>query len=210
MKFEWRKNEKQLYLPAQKPQHVFVPEMKFACLRGKGDPNQPFFQDYINALYAFSYSVRMSYKKGFRIPGYFEYTVYPLEGLWDLSGEAKENPGLAGKAEYVFNLMIRQPDFLTSEWFEKILESTKNEKPGPQIGNIEFKAMSEGNCIQMLHMGSYDSESFTFNMMEEFAAQNNWFRTLKSHREIYISDPRKVPPEQLKTVLRFEVHKKAE
>jgi len=91
MKYEWRKKEKEIYLPKNKPEIVIIPSHKFFMIEGKGNPNDDFFPEYIGVLYSLSYGVRMSPKSGVTPDGYFEYTVYPLEGIWDISDEAKKN-----------------------------------------------------------------------------------------------------------------------
>lgn len=90
MKYEWRKQEKILYLPKQRPELVTVPEQKFFMIKGKGNPNGEEFAEKIGALYSLAYAVRMMPKQGFTPEGYFEYTVYPLEGIWDLSEEGRK------------------------------------------------------------------------------------------------------------------------
>lgn len=82
MKFEWRKHEKDLYLPKEKPVLVTVPKQKFFMISGKGNPNSEEFSEKIGVLYSLAYAVRMMPKQGFTPEGYFEYTVYPLEGIW--------------------------------------------------------------------------------------------------------------------------------
>lgn len=208
MKHEWRKAEKGLYLPKNHPIHILVPEMKFFTIQGKGNPNDPAFENYVAALYALSYAVRMSYKKGLAPDGYFEYTVYPLEGVWDISEEAKvKNSGTLDKDELVFTLMIRQPDFVDKPFFEKMLVLTRQNKPIPLLDKVKFESLNEGDCVQMMHLGTYDDEPATFAKMEDWALENGWKRLSKIHREIYLADPRKTDPEKLKTVLRFQVGK---
>lgn len=209
MKHEWKKNEKALYLPTGKPQLINIPTLKFYTIEGKGNPNDSFFADYIGVLYALSYGVKMSPKKGIEPHGYFDYTVYPLEGVWDISDEAKKSfNGTINKNDLCFKLMIRQPDFVNSEFAAQILEQTKKQKPHQLLNHIKFEEITEGDCVQMLHVGSYDSEPASFKMMEEYAENENYHRISKTHREIYLSDARKVSPDQLKTVLRFCVEKK--
>ena len=101
--------------------------------------------------------------------------------------------------------MIRQPDFVTEDLAYDTLERTKIKKPHLLLEKVKFETIEEGSCVQMLHIGSYDSEPDSFKIMEEFAKSLNLSRTSHQHREIYLSDPRKVPPEKLKTVLRFKV-----
>ncbi|BBO71406.1 hypothetical protein DSCA_53360 [Desulfosarcina alkanivorans] len=148
----------------------------------------------------------MSYKKGLEPENFYEYTVYPLEGIWDISEKAKESfDGTLDKNELVFTLMIRQPDFVNREYAVKAKEWAEKKKSNPLIEKLKFKELSDGKCVQMMHLGSYDNEQVSFDIMEEFCSQNNLKRKSKQHKEIYISDPRKVDPEKLKTVLRFEV-----
>ncbi len=148
----------------------------------------------------------MSPKHGFIPKNYYDFTVFPLEGVWDIDDPAKANyNGTLDKNTLIFNLMLRQPDFVTDDHAYDNLQRTKNKKPHELLGKVKFETIEEGNCVQMLHIGSYDSEPVSFRIMEDFAKSSNLSRTSHEHREIYLSDPRKVAPEKLKTVLRFKV-----
>ena len=209
MKHEWKKNEKQFYLPKNKPELISVPEFKFFTIEGNGNPNDEFFAEYIGVLYSLSYGIKMSPKKGIEPKGYFDYTVYPLEGVWDLNEKAKKSfDGTINKNDLVFKLMIRQPDFVDKDFALQILEQTTKKKPHDLLEQVRFEEIIEGECIQMLHLGSYDNEPESFKLMESFAEQEKYSRKSRTHREIYLSDARKVPPDKLKTVLRFNVEKK--
>ena len=206
MKHEWRKHEKVIYLPKQAPVVIDIPEFSFFTIEGEGNPNNEMFGEYIGVLYSLSYAVKMSPKKGMAPKGYFDYTVYPLEGVWDLNEKAKQNyTGTFNKDDLVFKLMIRQPSFVSEEYAKEIIEYTKKKKPHGLLEKAIFETISEGKCIQMLHLGSYDNEPVSFKTMEEFAEKNNLIRKCKTHREIYLSDARKVEAAKLKTVLRFRV-----
>ena len=208
MKHEWRKKEKEIYLPKNKPVTIQIPEYKFFTIKGKGNPNDDYFSEYIRVLYSLSYAVKMSIKKGIEPKGYFDYTVYPLEGVWDINEEARKTfNGKIDKDDLVFKLMIRQPDFVDESFAMMMLERTKQKKFNVLLDNVKFEKITDGECIQMMHWGSYDNEPVSFKQMEEFAQQQNLTRISKVHREIYISDARKVAPEILKTVLRFKVNK---
>jgi hypothetical protein len=208
MKQEWKKNEKQLYLPKNKPELINIPRFKFFTVEGKGNPNDDFFSEYIGVLYSLSYGVKMSPKKGIEPKEYFDYTIYPLEGVWDLSEDAKKSfDGIINKNDLVFKLMIRQPDFVETNFALQILDQTKRKKPHDLLEQVRFEEIIEGDCIQMLHLGSYDNEPESFRIMETFAEQENYSRKSKTHREIYLSDARKVSPDKLKTVLRFRIEK---
>ena len=206
MKHEWKKQDKKLYLPKDKPEIVMVPPMKFFTLDGKGNPNNEEFAEAVGVLYSLSYAVKMMPKKGITPEGYFEYTVFPLEGVWDLAPEAR-GLDILDKDSLLYTIMIRQPDFVTEEIAQTALESTMNKTKHPMLERVSFESIEEGMCVQMLHLGPYDSEPASFSQMEEFCKTNGLKRTSKVHREIYISDVRKTSAERLKTVLRFKAEK---
>jgi hypothetical protein len=202
MKHEWRKAEKAVYLPKNKPEIIDIPTFQFITIEGEGNPNSPFFSEYIAALYSVAYPIKMTIKKQKGT----DFTVYPLEGVWDINEAAKANfDGKINKADLVFKLMIRQPDFVETAFFEEMLALTKKKKPNDLLEKVKFEKIKEGKCVQMLHIGSYDDEPASFDIMENFAKQENLTRLSKIHREIYLSDFRKVAAEKLKTVLRFQV-----
>jgi len=206
MKQDWKKNEKLFYQPKNQPQLLTIPDFSFFSIHGRGNPNDATFGEYIAVLYSLSYAVRMSPKQGNAPDGYVEYTVYPLEGVWDLDEEGRRNyTGVVDKNHLVFDLMIRQPDFVKPEYAMEVIERVKKKKPHPLLGQVKFERMEEGRCIQMLHLGSYDSEPESFRQMEQFATDQGLQRASMTHREIYLSDARKVAPEKLKTILRFRV-----
>ncbi|KGL64214.1 GyrI-like domain-containing protein [Polaribacter sp. Hel1_85] len=208
MKHEWRKKEKQVYIPKTKPEVIEIPEYNFLTISGKGNPNNPEFADYIGALYPICYGIKMGLKKNPILKNYYDYTVYPLEGVWDISDEAKNiytEKTQLNKDDLVFTLMIRQPSFVTKEYALEAIEKAKIKKPNPLFDKVNFEKITEGKCIQMLHIGSYDNEPETFKIMEDYAINNGLERASKIHREIYLSDFRKVAPEKLKTVLRFKL-----
>ncbi len=209
-KHEWRKAEKKIYLPKAKPELIDIPSFKYVTISGEGNPNDSFFGDYISALYPISYAIKMTPKKMAKpLKGYFDYTVYPLEGLWDLSEQGRKNyKGVINKDDLVFTLMIRQPDFVTADFFDEMLALTKKKKPHTLQDKLKFEEIEDGPCVQMLHLGPYDDEPESFRQMEIFAEEKGVTRLSKRHREIYLSDFRKVAPEKLKTVLRFKLKKK--
>lgn len=205
MKYEWRKKEKEYYIPKEKPQLVEIPEFKYFTLKGKGNPNTEAFKECIGVLYSLSYAIRMMPKNGINPDGYFEYTVYPLEGIWDLTEEGRLEETL-NKDELVYKLMIRQPDFVTEEVVNIAMEIVKKKKPHPLLEKVEFESIKEGLCVQMLHVGPYDDEPRTFSAMKEFCTENNLEIKTLAHKEIYLSDFRKTEASKLKTVLRYLVN----
>lgn len=205
MKKEWRKHEKHIYLPKQKPVLIDVPKFNYFTIEGTGNPNDDFFGEYIAVLYSVSYAVRMSYKSNNPPIGYYEYTVFPLEGVWDIADKSKYIEGVLDKNNLAFELMIRQPEFITEDFAQRIIKNTKTKKPHKLLDKIEFKTIEEGKCVQMLHKGSYDDEPGSFAMMDKYCKENNLERISMKHREIYLNDARKTPSQKLKTVLRYKV-----
>lgn len=206
MKMDWKKTDKAFYLPGTEPVLVTVPAFKFFAIRGAGDPNGPEFPEYTQVLYALAYAVRMSPKSGTAPAGYLEYSVFPLEGVWDVSEEAKARGGARiSKSDYVFDLMIRQPDFVSPEYARSVLERVRAKKPLPRLKDARFEVLEEGPCVQMTHVGPYDDEPASFARMEAFCEARGLRRLSKVHREIYLSDPRKTAQEKMRTVLRFRV-----
>lgn len=205
MKYEWKKEEKNLYLPKQKPELITVPKQKFFMVSGKGNPNNnEEFAAKIGALYSLAYAVRMMPKNGFTPDGYFEYTVYPLEGVWDLTEEGIKSDTL-NKDELVYTIMIRQPEFVNEDVVKRAFEIANKKKPSSYLKDVVFESMEDGLCVQLMHVGPFDDEPQSFELMKKFIAENNFERAKMVHREIYLSDFNKVAPEKLKTVLRYKV-----
>ena len=201
-KVDYKKQFKSLYLPKKQPEIMAVPPLRFAMLDGQGDPNGETFAEVVTALYSFSYAVKMSYKSKAVPDGYYDYTVFPLEGVWDLVDKAR---GSADKSNYAYTMMIRQPDFLTAELAARFITEVKKKKPNDFLDQIRLEDYDEGTCCQMLHLGSYDDEPASFAQMEAFCSEHGYRRSDKTHREIYLSDPRRTDTDKLKTVLRFKV-----
>jgi hypothetical protein len=204
LKYEWKKQEKDLYLPKEKPELVTVPAQKFFMLSGKGNPNSEDFAERVGVLYSLAYAIRMMPKQGYTPEGYFEYTVYPLEGLWDLTEEGRKLDTL-NKDELLYTIMIRQPDFVTEEVVARAFEHVRKKKPHLLLNEVRFGILEDGLSVQILHIGPYDDEPRSFAKMKEFINNNNLEIITLRHREIYISDVRKTEPARLKTVLRYRV-----
>jgi hypothetical protein len=203
-KLDYKKDFKELYLPKNSPSIIEVPTIRYAVIDGEGDPNGEEFALVTAALYSFSYAVRMSYKSKVIPEGFYDYTVFPLEGVWDLVDKSKP---ATDKSNLAYSIMIRQPDFLTQELFERFAKETKQKKPNPYLDRLYSATITEGLCCQMLHLGSYDDEPASFERMNQFCQEHGYERGSLKHREIYLSDPRKTDTGKLKTVLRFKVKK---
>lgn len=204
MKIEWKKTEKNIYLPGNEPTSITIPSMKYFSITGTGNPNQEAFSEKIAVLYGLAYAVRMMPKSGVTPDGYQEYTVYPLEGIWDLSEQGRKSE-ILDKDQLIYKIMIRQPDFVTSVVAELAVEKVQKKAPTPLLEQVAFEEMEDGRCVQMMHTGTFDSEPQSFAQMDYYLAAQGLVRKSKIHKEIYISDFRKTKPEALKTVLRYFV-----
>ncbi|GLX80184.1 hypothetical protein tinsulaeT_35240 [Thalassotalea insulae] len=206
-KYEWRKQEKAIYLPKNKPEIINVPAMNFITLAGEGNPNSEQFTQHIATLYAVAYAIKMTLKKAENTPAnYQDFTVYPLEGIWDINEQAKQQfNGTISKDDLVYQLMIRQPHFVSEQYFQQMREQVVEKKANPLLKQVKFETITDGKSIQMLHLGKFEDEPLSFEQMEAFADAEELVRLSKTHREIYLSAPRKVAPEKPKTVLRFSV-----
>ncbi len=210
MKYEWRKKDKHLYLPKATPTILNIPPMRYLTITGTGNPNSESFSQCVAALYALSYGIKMSPKKGIIIPGYYEYTVFPLEGKWDLTTEGRKlhDTGISIvklKDNLEYKVMIRQPDFVDNDMLDMIRETVYKKKKNENILEVVLETIDEGLSCQMLHQGSYDNEPESFAKMEKYCIENGYIRWEQSHKEIYLSDPSKVAPERLKTTIRFKI-----
>ncbi len=213
MPFDYKKEFKEFYLPPAKPQIVTVPKMQFVAVRGKGNPNEEDgeYKAALAVLYAISYTIKMSKKGDHRIDGYFDYVVPPLEGFWwqEKNGEVVAGFDYADKSSFNWISVIRLPDFVKQKDFAWAKEAAEKKK-GLDCSRAELLPIEEGDCVQIMHKGSYDDEPATIQLMDEYAENNNWqlgFSATRLHHEIYLSDPRKTSAEKLKTVIRHPIRK---
>jgi hypothetical protein len=201
MPIDFKKTEKELYQPKTTPSIIDVPEMSFIAIDGKGNPNTSAeYAAAIEMLYGLSYTIKMAHKS------VLEYVVPPLEGFWSVADDFKGGgKPIPDKDNFVWTSLIRQPDFVTAEIFEAAVNKLAKKKPNLDLKKARFLKITEGLCVQVMHIGSYDEEPATIVKMEEFATKNGYeidINDVRRHHEIYLSDPRKTPPEKLKTILR--------
>lgn len=209
MAFDFKKAYKEFYMPKCKPEIVNVPKANYIAVRGMGDPNEEggAYQQAISVLYAVAYTLKMSYKTDYKMDGFFEYVVPPLEGFW--WQENTEGVDYSDKSAFHWISLIRLPDFVTKKDFEWAVEAASQKKK-LDCSAAEFLTIDEGLCVQIMHQGSFDSEPETVSLMDAFLAQNGYvndFRKDRLHHEIYLSDARKVPCEKWKTVIRHPIRK---
>ena len=210
MAFDYKKEYKEFYMPKAKPSIVTVPKMNYIAVRGKGNPNDENgeYKASIGLLYGIAFTIKMSYKGNHKIDGYFEYVVPPLEGFWWQDGV--QGIDYSRKEEFHFISVIRLPDFVTKADFDwAVAEATRKKKTDFSL--VEFFSYDEGECVQCMHIGSYDNEPATVAMMHDFAEQNGYevdITETRYHHEIYLSDPRRCDVSKLKTVVRHPIKRK--
>ena len=210
MPFDFKKEYKEFYLPKNKPEIVDVPKANYIAIRGKGNPNDEDgdYKKSINVLYSIAYTLKMSYKTDYKIEGFFDYVVPPLEGFWWQDGV--ECVDYSNKDLFNWISIIRLPDFITKNDFNWAKE-VATQKKKIDCSKAEFLTIKEGLCVQIMHHGSYDDEPATVAIMDKYLEDNGYvndFSDTRLHHEIYLSDARKVAPNKLKTVIRHPIRKK--
>lgn len=209
MAFDLKKEYKEFYMPKNKPEIVKIPPMNYVAVRGKGNPNVECgdYQQAISILYAVAYTLKMSYKTEYKIKGFYEYVVPPLEGFW--WQEDKKNVDYLHKEKFHWISVIRLPDFISKKDFDWAVERASIKKK-IDCSKVEFFTFEEGLCVQMMHQGSFDEEETTVEIMNQYLqgkGYRNDFNKSRLHHEIYLSDARKVIPEKWKTVIRHPICK---
>lgn len=210
MAFDYKKEYKEFYSPKNKPSIVEIPKMNYIAVRGKGNPNAEDgeYKESIGLLYAIAFTIKMGYKGSHKIDGYFEYVVPPLEGFWWQDGKTN-GIDYNDKESLNFISVIRLPDFVTKKDFDWAIEEATNKKK-QDFSKIEFLTYDEGVCVQCMHIGSYDNEPATVELMHRYMTENGYELDITSerlHHEIYLSDPRRCDVSRLKTVIRHPIKK---
>lgn len=209
MPFDFKKEYKEFYLPKNKPQIVNVPKANYIAIRGQGNPNEEggAYKQAIGILYAVAYTLKMSYKTDYKINGFYEYVVPPLEGFWWQDGI--HGVDYLHKETFSWISIIRLPEFITKKDFDWAVK-TASAKKKIDCSKAEFLTIEEGLCVQIMHHGPYDKEPTSVEIMDKYLAENGYendFSDTRLHHEIYLSDPRKSTPDKLKTVIRHPIKK---
>lgn len=209
MPFDFKKEYKEFYMPKNKPEIVNVPKANYIAVRGKGNPNEEggVYSQAVSVLYAVAYTLKMSYKTDYRIEGFYDYVVPPLEGFWWQEGV--DGIDYSDKSTFCWISVIRLPDFITKKDFAWAVETASKKKI--DCSKAEFLTIEEGICVQIMHAGPFDNEPETVEAMNRYIAENGYendFSDTRIHHEIYLSDARKVAPEKWKTVIRHPIKRK--
>lgn len=187
---------------AKQPKIVDVPPLHFLMVDGSGDPTgSQSFDDALGALYAVAYKLRFSLKaRGIDSP------VMPTEGLW-----WAQNMGvfqLDDRANWLWTMMIPLPDVVTPADVEQAVSDVRRKKNPPALDRLRFETYHEGLAVQIMHVGSYDEEAPTIDHLHRFIDEQGYDLTGK-HHEIYIGDPNRTAPQNLKTIIRQPVAPKS-
>ena len=200
-KIDLYKQHKDQYAAPKKPVLLTVEEATYLAINGRGAPGGEEFTDKIGALYSAAYTIKMTRK----FSEQRDYVVCKLEALWWFE-EGKDFESTP-REDWQWKLMIRTPDIVKPKELEKASAALIEKGKSPSVRDVKLEGISEGLCVQMLHVGPYDKEGDTVEVMKTFAEEQGLeFRG--RHHEIYLSDPRRVAPERLKTILRHPVRKK--
>jgi hypothetical protein len=197
-KLDLYKLHKAEYAATRKPALVELKPATYLAISGQGAPGGDLFTASIGALYGVAFTIKMTRK----FAGEQDYAVCKLEGQWWC--DAGNDFASAPRKSWQWNLRIRTPDFITKEELQKAVAVLLKRGKPTDVKRVRLETLQEGLCVQMLHVGPYDSEHQTIVLMKSFADQKN-LEFHGKHHEIYLSDPRRVPPEKLRTILRAPV-----
>lgn len=180
---------------------VDVPELQYLMVDGHGDPNtSPEYAAALAALYPVAYKLKFASKRELAR----DYVVPPLEGLWWAADMEAFTVG-RDKSQWDWTMMLMVPDWLDRAAFERAV-ALAGEKDAPErLGDVRFDTLAEGLCVQTLHVGSYDDEAPVLAEMHDVVIPGRGLALRGIHHEVYFSDPRKVAPERMRTLLRQPV-----
>lgn len=197
-KLDLYKKYKAEYVTPKAPTLVRVKRATYLGVSGKGEPGSDMFMAQMGALFAVAYTVKMTKKAAGR-----GYKVCAPEGLWwgkRKGGDFSQEP----QSQWNWKLLIRTPDFITKKDVDEAAAKLKEKGKGPEVAKVKLEIIEEGLCVQMLHVGPYSAEVESIALMKQFAKEQG-LSFHSPHHEIYLSDPRRVAPERLRTILRQPV-----
>jgi hypothetical protein len=190
------------YAAARKPALVTVNPASYLAIAGQGAPGGPEFTAKVGALYAMAYTIKMTRK----FAGQQDYVVGKLEGLWWLADPRRPQVALP-REQWRWTLLIRTPDFIQTDELCQAAAAILKKGKTPEAGEVKLEILAEGLCVQMLHVGPYERIAESVALMQTFA-EGKGLVLHGVHHEIYLSDPRRVPTERLKTIVREPVTKR--
>jgi hypothetical protein len=190
-KLDLQKLHQAEYKASRKPVLVRTKPAQYLAIEGQGAPGNARFQACIGALYGMAFTIKMTRK----FAGQQDYAVCKLEGMYfgDLASVPKD--------EWKWKLLIRTPDFVKQKDLDAAVATLLKRGKPPEVKEVRLESIREGDCLQMLHVGPYEKEHESISLMRQ-DAEAGGLKLAGPHHEIYLSDPRRVAPERLKTILR--------
>ena len=186
------------YVTPKKPVLIQIKSAKYLAFTGRRAPDGEAFQKGVGALYNVAFTLKMAKKFAGK-----DYKVCNLEGLWWGVNEA-ENFASQPPDTWNWKLLIRVPEFISAKDLKDTIATLKEKGKPPETAEVKLETLDEGQCVQMLHVGPYGNECQTITQMLTLATAKG-LSCHGLHHEIYLSDPRRVPPERLRTILRLPV-----
>lgn len=182
------------------PELVHVPELRYVMIDGRGDPNTSAYRDAVAALYPVAYALKSASRAALGR----DHVVMPLEGLWWADDMATFTTA-RDKTRWSWTLMILTPDWVPDALVAEAVAQVGRRNRPARLDDLRCDALVEGRCVQALHVGSYDDEAALLRTMHEGFIPDHGLRMTGRHHEIYLSDPRRVEPARLRTILRQPV-----
>jgi hypothetical protein len=199
-KIDLYKLHKQDYVATKKPVLLSIKPATYLTISGQGEPGGEVFTDRIGALYGAAFTIKMTRK----FAGQQDYAVCKLEAQWWANGQ--KDFSRVSKDQWLWKLLIRTPDFVAAAELDQAVATLRKKGKSRSVEKVKLESFTEGLCVQMLHVGPYEREAETIAVMKAHA-ERNALKLHGRHHEIYLSDPRRIPPERLKTILRHPVMK---
>jgi hypothetical protein len=196
-KLDLLKEYKSYYNAGKNPEIVEFDEANYLTIEGIGEPAGKMFVSKVEALYPLAYGIKKICKEQDK-----DFGVPKLEGLWWVEGDtpALEIP----RSEWRWKLLIRMPEYITKELMFTVQPVVAKKKKNELVQKIALEKMTEGKCVQIMHIGPYSTEHKTINELMAFIDANR-ISVSGKHHEIYLSDPRKNKPDKMKTIIRYPV-----
>jgi hypothetical protein len=177
------------------PEYIDLPEASYLIAEGQGEPGGPTFQRQVSALFSVAYTVKMAAKKASH-----DFKVPTFEGSWWVEGAS----GALPRDQWRWQLLLMLPDFVEQEDVSEAKTQLARRKAAVDTSGVRLEKLTQGPCVQILHLGPYDTEDSSIQKMLNYMVANN-LEACGPHHEVYLSDPNRCKPEALRTILRQRV-----
>lgn len=198
-KIDLFKEHKAEYTQAKKPTLIETGPASYIMIDGDGAPGSEEFEAAVALMMSVAYTMKFASKKKGR-----DYVVCKLEGIWRVGSDPEAALFDAPEQDWSWTLLIRTPEFITAGDVDEAKQAVLQKTPDAAVASVRLETLTEGRCVQMLHIGPYDAEQQTIDAIRKHC-ETEGVRMIGPHHEIYISDPRRVEPEMLKTIIRYPV-----